>query len=229
MNKRSKASKQSDSIEVKKPELPERELLLPHKDFLLSEEAEIDDCFASNCDASYQEATSVSINTSVLQQIRLSDCQLPKVRVKDARFEQCDISNSVWVQSRLVRTEFVDCKILGFKAVESELCDCRLTNCIGDMAQFQASVLKNVIFEKCRLREADFRYCKLENVRFDHCDMTESVFYEAQLVATDLRGSDITGMKAHPQDLKGAIIGAQQAIDMASQLARLLGMEVKPE
>ena len=47
------------------------------------------------------------------------------------------------------------------------------------------------------------------------------------LKGTDLRGSQLDGLQAGIEDLRGAIIGSIQLIDLASDLARLLGLKVR--
>jgi uncharacterized protein YjbI with pentapeptide repeats len=82
-------------------------------------------------------------------------------------------------------------------------------------------------FSNCRLRKADFRSCQFKDVYFSNCDLTEAEFYEAKLENVDFSGSCLNNVKAGVNDLKGAIIDTNQAVEMAKHLAALLGIKVK--
>lgn len=62
---------------------------------------------------------------------------------------------------------------------------------------------------------------------FHNCDLSEAQFYEAKLNNVDFSGARLDGIKIGALDLKGAIIYQQQAIEMAEQLANLLGLIVR--
>lgn len=109
---------------------------------------------------------------------------------------------------------------------EARLADVLFEDCVGDMVQMFGSQCKKVCFKNCRLPGIDLRSCDLQEAVFDHCDLQEALFYDSKMAGTDLRGSQLDGIKANPPDLKGAIIDSQQAIDLALHLAILLGLQV---
>jgi hypothetical protein len=59
-----------------------------------------------------------------------------------------------------------------------------------------------------------------------NCKLQDIELYDAKLKNVDFRGSQIEGLKAHPKDLKGAIVDYQQALEMTEYFASLLGIRV---
>jgi uncharacterized protein YjbI with pentapeptide repeats len=115
---------------------------------------------------------------------------------------------------------------MGLKLIASKISDCLLDNCLGELAQFYGSKFKNTRFQNCKLRNADFRACDLSSTAFFNCDLGGAEFYDANLQGTDFRGSDISQIKIQPKDLKGAVIDANQAMELGQYFAKLLEIEV---
>lgn len=169
----------------------------------------------------------VTIERAFLKQVRWSTTTLAKSKLVDIRFENCDLSNSEFQDGKFTRVEMVDCKVTGLHITDAEIGDLLMQNCTGGPVQFHDSVFKRTMFHTCNLRSADFRFCNLEGAVFKDCDLQEAEFYEAKLMGADFRSSNIMGIKAHPADLKGAVIDSDQAALLGRHFATLLGMEVK--
>jgi uncharacterized protein YjbI with pentapeptide repeats len=88
------------------------------------------------------------------------------------------------------------------------------------------SVFKKVIFNECNFAGADFSNCTFEDTVFSKCDLRNAIFYNGSLAGTDFRTSELLGLKAFAPDLNGAIIERRQAIELAEQLADLLGLKL---
>lgn len=180
-------------------------------------------------DLSDREARFPAIECARLTQVRFSGTQLKKPRLSDVRFERCDLSNAEWPQCKINRAEFVDCKLTGFKLVDADVSNCRFQNCVGELVQLHGSKFKTSLFENCHLRGVDFRFCDLESTTFIKCDLRGAEFYDARLKGADLRGCQLKGMKARAHDLKGAVINSQQAFDLCTDFALLLGIDIKDD
>ncbi len=214
-----------DRAAPKPPSLPALKTV-SDANLCFAEEAEFSDFVLSNSDLSAQEGRFVQMNSGIFTKVRLNSCLLEKLRISDVRFETCDLSNSIWKEGKANRLEIVDSKLTGFQLTKADLSNLLMDNCMGKLVQFHSSKFKNTTFKNCQLKGADFRYCDLSNVRFINCDLQEAEFYYANLCGTDFRGSQLQGFKAQQQDLKGAIIDSQQAIELSKQLASFLGFEV---
>lgn len=220
-----KPIKNSGKITVKKPVLPSNSsAALDQLD--LEDGTEYGDFILNGQNLIGQSFERVIIERAIFKLVRCSSLNLAKANLADMRFDTCDLSNAEWQDAKLTRCEIADCKITGLHVINAEIADVLMRGCTGDLVQFQGSAFKRVIFQNCQLRGADFRFTNLEGVIFQDCDLQEAEFYEAKLGGTDFRTSNIMGIKAHPTDLKGAIIDSDQAALLGRHFAKLLEMEV---
>jgi len=211
---------------VKQPTLPAK-ATAPLNSLELAADTEYGDFLLNGQSLVGQSFERVTIERALFKLVRCSALNLTKSKLVDIRFETCDLSNSEFQDSKFTRVEMVDCKITGLHITDADIGDLLLQSCTGELAHFHDSVFKRVVFQGCYLRGADFRYCNLEGAVFKDCDLQEAEFYEAKLAGVDFRSSNIMGIKAHPADLKGAIIDSDQAAMLGRHFATLLGMEVK--
>jgi uncharacterized protein YjbI with pentapeptide repeats len=212
--------------EIKTPNVAALDLSAALSSMALLDEDEYAQVFVRNADASYQNASHISISSSRLDGVRLSGCNLPKSRFVDAYFDKCDLSNVEMKLGRLTRVRFTDCKLTGLKISEGEFHDIVFEECLCDMMQIFGSELKNVSFKNCRLTNADLRSCKLKNVKFENCQLQKSEIYGAKLDNVDCRGTSLQGLKANASDLKGLVIDYQQALDLAEYFASVIGIHI---
>jgi uncharacterized protein YjbI with pentapeptide repeats len=122
-----------------------------------------------------------------------------------------------------VRAEFVTCRMTGFSTQEALFHDTVFRDCKVDLAQFYQAKMLGVRFEECPLTGADFRKADLTGVVFVHCDLSNTDFTGATLTGADLRGCQIDGMRAGPDELRGAIIDEVQAL----ALVRAMGITIE--
>lgn len=144
------------------------------------------------------------------------------LRVEDARFAGCNLANAAWPKASCVRTEFIGCRMTGFSTQEALFNDIIFRDCKVDLAQFYQTKLRGVRFEECPLTGTDFRASDLTGVVFVHCDLSNTDFTGATLSGADLRGCQIDGMRAGPNELRGAIIDEVQAL----ALVRAMGIVI---
>jgi uncharacterized protein YjbI with pentapeptide repeats len=78
-------------------------------------------------------------------------------------------------------------------------------------------------FKACNMSEADLRGVKFESAIFSNAILRQADLSRARLHGIDLSGAEIEGFIVRPEDLRGAIFSAAQAID----LAQLLGIVIK--
>lgn len=211
---------------IKPPSLPAKSTA-PLSNLDLADDTEYGDFILSGQSLIGQSFERVTIERSLFKLVRCSALNLAKSKLVDIRFETCDLSNSEFEGGKFTRVEMTDCKITGMHVTNADISDLLLQSCTGELVQFHDSVFKRVVFQGCQLRGADFRYCNLEGSVFKDCDLQEAEFYEAKLAGADFRSSNIMGIKAHPADLKGAIIDSDQAALLGRHFATLLGLEVK--
>lgn len=219
-------TKVTSKVMVKQPVIPAK-TTAPLSSLELADDTEYGDFLLNGQSLVGQSFERVTIERSLLKLVRGSALNLTKSKLVDLRFETCDLSNSEFQDSKFTRVEMIDCKITGMHATDADIGDLLMQNCTGELVHFHDSVFKRVVFQGCHLRGADFRYCNLEGAIFKDCDLQEAEFYEAKLARADFRSSNIIGIKAHPADLRGAIIDSDQAAMLGRHFATLLGMDVK--
>ncbi len=174
-------------------------------------------------DLSGQDASHISFDQVILQQIKLSATIFNKLQLLDCRFTGCDIANAEWAESNFHRVELLTCHCTGFRAIEAQFQDVFFKECHATLAQFRFSTFKSIRFEHCDLSEADFQEATLSNITFIDCNLRNASFSGAKLVGVDLRGSQIEGLRAGFNELKGAILDPTQAL----AFVRGMGIQVK--
>ncbi len=202
------------------PDLPPPESLAP-----LTELGDrvIDESRAENLDLSHQTIRSLTIRSSLFQSVSLANCEIGSIHLRDVRFEKCDLSNAIMRGFEATRVEFIDCRLVGMRAIECRWNNVLVGNCDVRYAQLNDGQFRISECRNSHLGECDLRNTDLENTIFIQSILNQADLTGAKLRNTDLRGAEIEGLIVHAGDLAGAIFTAPQAMD----LARLLGIVIR--
>src|SRR5437763_461123 len=176
-------------------------------------------------DFSGQSARHLIIERASFQRVMAQGTVWESVRLTDAAFLGCDLSNAQWEKATLWRASVTSSRLTGFRLVEGELEDVLFRECNAPMLQLFGSRLAAVRFEECKLREADLREADLRGVVFTDCDLTMADFRGARLRGTDFRGSIVDGIQVGAPELRGAKVDLAQAAYLAG-LDSVLGLDV---
>jgi uncharacterized protein YjbI with pentapeptide repeats len=160
---------------------------------------------------------------SAIEGVSFAGAHLGSVKLRDVRLVRCDLSNAVLRGLEAGRVEFMDCRLIGLKALECRMEDVLVERCDARYAQFNAGVARLSDFIESGLQETDFRGVNLENTRWMRSDLSRADLTGAKLAGADLRGAEIAGVIVNAADLAGAIVSPSQAMD----LARLLGLTIR--
>lgn len=158
----------------------------------------------------------------------LTGLELERLRVTDTIFQGCDLSGTTAVEAVLVRTEFVDCRMLAFDAAQARLRDVGFTECRLDEANFRMSDGERVQFNRTMLRGADFYRARLPGLRLFDCDLTGVEVSRADLRGGRLHGSKLEGLRG-ADSARGAVIDAAQLVPMALRVLASLDIAVDDE
>jgi len=183
----------------------------------------IEDACIAGGDFAGQTIQRLMARRSVIEGVSFAGAHLGSVKLRDVRLVRCDLSNAVLRGLEAGRVEFVDCRLIGMKALECRMEDVLVERCDARYAQFNAGAARLSEFADSGLQEADFRGANLENTRWMRSDLSRADLTGAKLTGADLRGAEIAGMIVNAADLAGAIVSPSQAMD----LARLLGLEIR--
>lgn len=153
------------------------------------------------------------------------DIQLPSSSWIDVVFENCDLTNLNLSMARFTRVEFVHCKLVGVDFDQATFNDVVFYQCQAPYSLFNLAEFQDVRFDQCLLKGANFI-----DANMTFLDFTNSVIEDVQFTGTslsniDLSQCDFTFIHAEENDLRGAIISPEQAVD----LIEVFGLKVKYE
>ena len=150
--------------------------------------------------------------------LKTQRAQLEKLRVDSVEFSGCDLASLHWAESKVSRTVFRDCKLMG-----ATLEDVTLDNVLFENCKLDYSILARVratgpvIFSKCSLRETTFVAAGLGAALIDDCDLRLTEFDGGRYRGLDLRGNDLSRLRGLAS-LKQIVIDRAQTIQLAEAL-----------
>jgi uncharacterized protein YjbI with pentapeptide repeats len=218
--------KNAKPLQISAPELPDESTARSEFDAQPNPGDHYTDIILSNRNLAGRAAPRLTLQRARLQDIEMVGSKLKFLRLIDARLDHCDLANVDWSQSTFNRIELVNCRMTGGSFIDSEIKDVSFEDCKIDLAQFRVCAFKDCRFLNCDLREVDFYEANLEGIAFSGCDLRGVQLYGANLKGADFRGSQLAGLQARAEDLQGAIIDSLQLLDLARDLAAMIGLRV---
>jgi uncharacterized protein YjbI with pentapeptide repeats len=165
---------------------------------------------------------SILFENCVLRHVSFTKSKLGGLRLKDVRMVECDFANAEAIASKMLRAEFLNCRLTGFRAPEAECQHVLISEGDAAFSQFRFSVFKTSEFISCNLSESDFHNSDLRGTILKGCDFKNADLTRAKLESADFRGSRVEGLVATPEDLRGAIVDPAQAM----VFAELMGLKI---
>ncbi len=169
-------------------------------------------------------ATSLSIESCVLNRVALPDSTFATITLRDVRLVECDLANLKTRALTALRVELLDCRMTGFRVEDPAEChDVLISQGIQTYSQFAYARFKSAEFDACNFEDANFLGADLQGCIFRGCNLHNADMRGAKLRDADLRGSQVEGMRLHPADLYGAMVDPSQAMIFAA----LLGIRIR--
>jgi uncharacterized protein YjbI with pentapeptide repeats len=155
-------------------------------------------------------------------------CRVGRLGVKwlsftDCAFVGCDFSNASLKKVCFKRVECLDSKLTGAELPEAALFSVRIGDCAAEYVNLTGAKLQDVLFERVNFESAILSQAQFKRVAFRACGLNRTEFYACKLKGMDLRGNDIKSPGVNGAELHGAIVSADQAME----LSRLLGIVIK--
>ncbi len=122
-----------------------------------------------------------------------------------------------------MRVEFVDCRMVGLKAVECSWKHVLLERCDARYAQWNEGRFEVCEFREMHLEEADLTGGSLEGAIFSASSLDRADLTGTRLKGADLRGASIEGCLVGADAVRGAVVTPAQAIE----LARIFGLVIR--
>ncbi|HWM77892.1 MAG TPA: pentapeptide repeat-containing protein [Methylomirabilota bacterium] len=169
-------------------------------------------------------ATSLSIESCVLNRVALTDSTFAAITLRDVRLVECDLANVKTRALTALRVELLDCRMTGFRVEEPAEChDVLISQGLQSYSQFAYASFKSAEFDACNFEDANFLGADLQGCIFRGCNLHNADMRGAKLREADLRGSHVEGLRVNPTDIHGAIVDAPQAMIFAA----LLGVRIR--
>jgi fluoroquinolone resistance protein len=151
-----------------------------------------------------------------------TDCHFRQVRFNASRHVDSAFVNCTFTQCGFFDSRFENCKMIG-----STFTRCTFSTLTADGGDWSfvglaGEDIRSASFTRLRMREADLTGVRAGGATLRDLDLAGATFHGADLSRADLRGSDLTDLDPAAVELRGATIGWQQAV----QLASALGLEV---
>jgi uncharacterized protein YjbI with pentapeptide repeats len=181
------------------------------------------DCIIENLALDNLPTQSILFENCVLHRVSFTRSKLGGLRFKDVRMVECDFANAEALAPRMLRVEFLNCRLTGFRAAEAECQHILISAGDAAFSQFRFGVFKASEFSSCNFSEADFHNSDLSGAILKGCDFKNTEMTGARLEAADFRGSRVEGLVANAEDLKGAIVDPAQAMIFAE----LMGLKIR--
>jgi len=214
-------------MKIMKPAISQN--LEPMEDFLdaidlaKDEESDVTARYIKEIAFTDMDFSKVCFRESLFENCKFNHCIFRKTDFLDVVFKSCDFSNSDFSDGYFNRCRFDSCKGVGANLQNSSL---KYLSMIGSnfaYANFANAKLKTVLIHETDLSDANFEECKLQELELDDVKLIHASFFRTPLKGVDFTNAWIDRMIVSGEELKGAIVNASQAAD----LARLLGLIVK--
>jgi uncharacterized protein YjbI with pentapeptide repeats len=167
-----------------------------------------------------------SLEQSVLRSVDFSGTALSPFEIVDVTVERSVLSNGRWERATARRLEITDSQLVGWQAQFSLAQDVYIADCRADFAGISVGTAKGpIVFERCRFKNATF-LGDLSKAVFIECTFPGADFSRvADAKGCDLRRSELSGITGL-MSLRGALITADQAVDIAGELATAAGFKL---
>ena len=174
----------------------------------------------SGLQAEGEEAASVRIESSRLEDVTLRRCDLRGLEARDVVFERCDLTASDFSESHFLRAEFRGCRLSGVVLSMSTFEDVRFVDCKAELLNLRMAEGERVWILGSNLHEADFYSAKLRSSRVLDCNLSGSELSGADLSGTRLQGSRLDGARG-AAGLHGIEVDSSQAALFSKLLLEL--------
>ncbi|MDT0323163.1 pentapeptide repeat-containing protein [Streptomyces millisiae] len=145
--------------------------------------------------------------------------RLEKLRVDSVEFISCDLASLQWTDSKISRSVFRDCKLMGATLEDVTLDNVLFENCKLDYSTLtRVRAAGPVIFSKSSLRETTFAAADLTSTLIDDCDLRLTEFDGGKYRGLDLRGNTLSQLRGL-SSLKQVIVDQAQMLQLAEALA----------
>jgi len=154
---------------------------------------------------------------------------------EECAFFDCQFNASVHTGAAFVNCVFTGCSFFGARFAECKFVGSRFDRCTFDQLVVErgdwsftglpTADLHSASFTDVRMREADLNAVRFDGATVVGVDLSGAWLEKANFQRCDLRRSDLSTLDPSVVNLRGAIIGWEQAIALAASM----GLDVRPD
>lgn len=166
------------------------------------------------------------LESSAVVNANLSGTVLSPLEIVDVTVDRSVLSNGRWEQMTARRVAITDSQLVGWQAQFALAADVYIADCRADFAGVSIAAAKGpVVFERCRFMNASF-LGDLSKAVFIECTFPGADFARvSKAQGCDMRRSDLSGVTGL-MSLRGSLITADQAVQIAGELAVAAGFKL---
>lgn len=188
-----------------------------------NEDPYIEYAYFKNDVLTLQDKKNVEFRSVRFEKVRFIGTSLSHAYFRDCIFDHCELVNIELTESALKRVLFKECRMNGASFAESFLEDVQFEDSMMNLAAFGYAKQKRVGFLNCQLKEADFYENNWKQILFKECELSGVGFTGTSLNKIDLSTSNFDQITVDLENLRGAIVNQEQALDFL----QLLGLTIK--
>ncbi|HSX27952.1 MAG TPA: pentapeptide repeat-containing protein [Candidatus Saccharimonadales bacterium] len=192
----------------------------------LTADATLDQVLLAEADFTGNEAKNLTFDDSLLERVSFTEAKIDKLSLSDTVVKTSDFSAARCSGGSFIRVRFVGGRLSGIDLSRSLLKDVVFEGCKLDMANFRFAKLERVQFIECNLTETDFQAAELVDVNFTSSHLERTEFGQCKVKNVDARQAELLDIRGW-QDLKGLKIDSLQLVMIAPQLAANIGITVE--
>ncbi|WP_213805404.1 pentapeptide repeat-containing protein [Granulicella sp. dw_53] len=182
---------------------------------VLLEGTPLEDSAFADLDLSNRRIPSLAGSNLIFERVSFAHCEIGSLRLFDVRLVDCDLSNTMLRAFEATRVEFIDCKLVGMNALGCQWQDVLLDHCDARFAQLSEARIRRCEIRSTQLREAALSRIDLEATQLIDVVLRKAELGETRLAGVDLTSCDIEEIALRVEDLRGAIVSAPQAMELA--------------
>lgn len=166
------------------------------------------------------------------KQIEFYECKFSNVTIHheissclfvDVIFDHCDFSNACFEETVFRRCIFQNCRMTGVDFSACSFSDVKLIRSQCTLMNLNQTKWNRSEWNHCIFQESSLHAVQLKDMNVIECDFVGCEIHRTPLNGIDLSTSNINNIAILPENLRGVIVNAEQAIALAS----LLGIIVK--
>jgi uncharacterized protein YjbI with pentapeptide repeats len=167
----------------------------------------------------------IEFSECAMRSLRLTGARLVRPRVRDCRFEHCELSGVVFEDAVFERVEFVDCRLSGAVLSDGRLRHARFHRCRMDGLVLRMVSTVQLSIEECQLPAADLYGADLRDATILDSDLSGADISEARLSGARLHGSDLVDVVGGAA-LRDVQIAVDQVVPVAMLVLEGLGISI---